>query len=388
MNLNVYFKIFLLFLVNSPLLAGTGIQSDPFTVSQAIAKNDGSSQTYWVKGFVVGEMSDFSNNKYFYELAPPFNGTSAYLMADNPDEINLAKCMPVQLGAERSNTMDLYGNPQFWRKEVLTCGLLRDYFAMPGLKTLSSLEVLSPSPLADESKNWNFYEDMDGSYTASSTTSIFAGGTYTGETGEWQLYGATWGDSGNDNKWGKASARLRLSESSSGTPGYLQMNFDKADGAGVIRIWAGYYNTDSNGAIAIQTSRNSGLSWETAVTSQFIAKDWKEYQFTINQTGKIRIRIIKAETGSAGINIDKIRISDYKIQSAIPDILKNEFSYTFQADGIHLMLNNPTQKLALFNLSGNELWKAENVSGSLIIKAQKGVYILKINGKSYKLAVR
>ena len=370
------------------LFAGTGTQVSPFTVSQAIAKSDGSAQTYWVKGYIVGEMNDFSNNKYFYELAPPFDGTTSYLIADNPDEINLSKCMPIQLSGIVSDTLSLDAYPQYWRKEILTCGLLRDYFSMPGFKTLSSLEILTPKPLIDEVTSWNFFENMDGTYSAASTSSIFAGGTYTGETGVWELYGATWGDSGNDNKWGKASARLRLSEASTGTPGYIQMNFDKPNGVGEVRFWAGYYDTDSGGALSIQTSKNAGQSWETVITSQFIAKDWKEYQFAVNQSGNVRVRIIKAETGSAGINIDKIKLSDFSGTSEIPSVFSTEFKYFSSLEQIHFTINNPVEKLQLYSISGREVWRMTQSSGSFDIKVPKGVYILKINEKSYKVICR
>ncbi|MEI7502249.1 MAG: DUF6359 domain-containing protein [Paludibacter sp.] len=370
------------------LFAGTGTQVSPFTVSQAIAKSDGSAQTYWVKGYIVGEMNDFSNNKYFYELAPPFDGTTSYLIADNPDEINLSKCMPIQLSGIGSDTLSLDAYPQYWRKEILTCGLLRDYFSMPGFKTLSSLEILTPKPLIDEVTSWNFFENMDGTYSAASTSSIFAGGTYTGETGVWELYGATWGDSGNDNKWGKASARLRLSEASTGTPGYIQMNFDKPNGVGEVRFWAGYYDTDSGGALSIQTSKNAGQSWETVITSQFIAKDWKEYQFAVNQSGNVRVRIIKAETGSAGINIDKIKLSDFSGTSEIPSVFSTEFKYFSSLEQIHFTINNPVEKLQLYSISGREVWRMTQSSGSFDIKVPKGVYILKINEKSYKVICR
>lgn len=379
---------FFLSFVFSGVFAGTGTQTDPFTVAQAIAKKDGSAQTYWVKGFVVGEMSDFSNNRYFYELAPPFNGTSAYLIADSPDEINLSKCMPVQLGSERANTMNLDEFPHFWRKEVLVCGLLRDYFSMPGLKTLSSLEVLTSAPLVDLSKDWNFYEDMDAQYVPASTSSIFAGGVYTGETGDWQLYGATWGNSSNDSKWGKAAARLRLSESTGGNPGYLQMNFDKQEGVGVIRFWAGYYDNDNNGAVSISISKNSGQSWETAVASQFISKDWKEYQFTINQTGKVRVRIMKAETGTAGINIDNIRISSYRISSGTNHPEQDTFSYSLLPDGFQFHLSAPAQNLALYNLSGSQVWQSANQTGTLKLQAKQGIYLLKIDSRVHKIILK
>lgn len=370
------------------IFAGNGTQIDPYTVTQAITKTDGSAQTHWVKGYIVGEMSDFSNNKYFYELAPPFAGTTSYLIADNPNEINLTKCMPIQLGIARSDSFNLDTNPQYWRKEILTCGLLRDYFAMPGLKTLSSVEITTPTPLVDESIIWNFFEDMDGDYTPLSSTSIFAGGTYSGSTGNWEIYGGTWGDSSNDKKWGKASARIRLSEASTGNPGYIQMKFNKANGVGVVRFWAGYYDTDNGGALAIQTSRNEGQTWETAIASQLIAKDWKEYQFTINQAGNVRIRIMKAETGSSGINVDKIRISDYLETSGIESNKENNISYSSNLNSLRIIFNNPDDKATLFNISGYQVWNKMSSTNQSLLNLEKGIYILKVNNRSYKIIHR
>jgi len=370
------------------LFAGNGTYTSPFTVAQAIAKTDGSAQTYWVKGYVVGEMSDFSNNKYFYELAPPFNGTSSYLIADNADEIVLSKCMPIQLSTAGSDSLTLDTHSKYWRKQIVTCGLLRDYFSMPGLKTLTALEVQNPSVWNNEAAAWNFFENMDGKYQAASSSSIFAGGTYFGDSGEWQLYGATWGDSSNDKKWGKASARLRLSGGSTGDPGYLQMNFDKLNGVGVIRFWAGYYDTDINGAIAVQTSVNSGKTWETVVSSLSIAKDWKEYQLTINQPGTLRIRIIKAETGSAGINIDKIRLSDYASTNEIISLTQADFRYHSIPDGIRLVFDNSNEKPSLYSVSGRKVWEASAAGSIFDIKISRGIFILKNKEKTCKIIVQ
>lgn len=380
-----FFTLYFFSLLFFAIYAGNGTETDPFTVAHAIAKSDNSAKTYWVKGYIVGEMRDFSNNKYFYELAPPFAGTGAYLLSDNPDEINLSKCFPVQLGSAYTDNFNLDENPQYWRKEVLVCGLLRDYFAMPGLKTLNSLTVLSPSPLNDETKVWNFYEDMDGSYQAASTSSIFAGGTYAGETGSWKLYGATWGDSSNDSKWGKAAARLRLSEASTGNPGYMQMEFDKPDGAGVIRFWSGYYDTDNGGSLAIYVSTNQGQSWGNAIAQSVIAKGWKEYQFVLNVPGNVRVRIMKAENGSAGINVDNIRINDYKVPNAVDKINLAQLPYKNTDGGILLKYLPENEEIRLFNITGKLILHRQNVYSGLFIGLTRGVYFLKNKEKTYKI---
>lgn len=79
------------------LIAGTGLSADsPLTVSQALAKKN-DRKSYYINGYIVGEYRDYSNNKHFYNIAPPFDGTSAYLIADEIDEIDLSKMMPVQI---------------------------------------------------------------------------------------------------------------------------------------------------------------------------------------------------------------------------------------------------------------------------------------------------
>ena len=383
-----FIKALLLCLLSYNVFAGTGSKDSPFTVSQAIAKTDGSAQTYWVKGYIVGEMSDFSNNKYFYELAPPFDGTSAYLIADNPNEIDLKKCMPVQLGTERAALMNLDEFPQYWHKEVLACGLLRDYFAMPGLKTLSVLDVLTTTALNDETPDWNFFENMDGDYQPASTSSIFAGGTYTGETGNWKIYGGTYGDSGNDNKWGSASARIRLSEASVGEPGYLQMEFDKPNGIGVVRFWAGYYATDNGGALGVAVSKDQGQTWGDVFDVQPIAKDWKEYEFSVNQAGNLRLRIVKAENGSSGINVDKIKISNFWGVNENQELATNRISYCQSDNGITLNLSEKHNHIQIFSVSGQTVYRGETTDQNLNIPLQRGAYVLLVNNNAQKLICR
>ena len=78
-------------------MAGDGSSAQsPLTVSQALAKKN-DQKSYYVSGYIVGEYRDYSNNKHFYYLAPPFDGTSAYLIADDVDEMDLSRMMPVQI---------------------------------------------------------------------------------------------------------------------------------------------------------------------------------------------------------------------------------------------------------------------------------------------------
>lgn len=392
----VVLLLYMLFAAGFFMLAGDGTQNNPFTVSEAIKKTDGSSTVYWIKGYVVGEMAEYSNNKYFYEMAPPFNGTSAYLIADNKDEIDLSKCMPVQLIDKDNYYLDV--NPEKWRKEIMVCGNFRDYFAMPGIKNLTEIQITSAEPMEDETIYWNFYEDMNSkNYVPNSSTNTFAGGIYTG-TGDytndiktWKFVGSTLGDTGKDQKWGRAAARIRLTEGSSGSAGYIQMEEDKPNGIGTVRFWAGNYEEDtSGGALALHISSDQGKTWEKASSSQAITRTWKEYQFTIDRQGNLRLRIAKDENGSKGINVDNIRISDYNktTNNIITSPSETGFDYYTDANGICLNCNTENNTVSVYTLTGQCLHTANYSKGEVTIALNSGIYILQVNNSACKVIVK
>lgn len=301
-----------------PIIAGDGSTAQsPLTVSQALArKND--HKSYYVTGYVVGEYRDFSNNKHFYHLAPPFDGTSAYLIADDVDEIDLSRMMPVQI-KDYVDDYNLDEHPQYWRKPLTVKGALTDYFTLPGIKTLT--DWIAPSaPLVDESQYWNFYETFETkkAYTPDGEL-MYSGGTYASdETCLWKFSGATYGNSSNDMKWDNAAAHLRLTESTSGEPGYICMLDDKPDGIGYIRLWAARYKEDKgSGSFGLYLSDNQGESWEAIQTGIAIEKELTEYQFKIMRPGSWRIKIAKTDNSTTGIDIDNIHISDYYAPSGI-----------------------------------------------------------------------
>ncbi|MCL2649990.1 MAG: T9SS type A sorting domain-containing protein [Candidatus Azobacteroides sp.] len=390
-------KLFILSLLIATLVfasyAGAGTQNDPFTIAQAIAHKTGENVRYWVKGYVVGELNEYSNNKYFYELAPPFGTGSgaAYLLADNVNEIDLSKCLPIQLGSYFGD-FNLDDNPQYWRKEILVFGFFRNYFAKPGLKDLTELQVLTPEPLKNEVDSWNFYEDFDEkkSYEQRDPDKTFAGGIYTGYQHTWNFAGATMGEDAKDQKWDRSSARIRLTEGPTGNSGYIEMMEDKPDGIGVIRFWAGYYDTDNNSYLKLSVSSDQGNSWQQVVAPSFIAKAWKEYQFTINKTGNIRLKIEKGDTSPSGINVDKIRMSDYVVSS--PSSAKklenqNDFSFCVLDNCIEISLSKPKNRISLFNITGQIVFDGTFREGVFRLPVSQGIYILRINNNFSKFAL-
>ena len=114
-------------------MAGDGSSAQSrLTVSLALAKKN-EQKSFYVSGYIVGEYRDYSNNKHFYYLAPPFDGTSAYLIADDVDEMDLSRMMTVQI-KDYVDNYNLDENPQYWRKQLTVKGTLTDYFTLPGIK--------------------------------------------------------------------------------------------------------------------------------------------------------------------------------------------------------------------------------------------------------------
>ena len=382
--------LFLIPVFVAPSFAGTGTQTDPFTIAQAIAHKTGESVRYWVKGYVVGELNEYSNNKYFYEIAPPFGTGSgaAYLLADKVDEIDLNKCLPIQLGS-RFYDFNLEDNPQYWRKELSACGFIRDYFAKTGLKELTELQILTPEPLKNEVDSWNFYEDFDEkkSYEQRDPTKTFAGGIYTGEEHSWNFVGATMGEDSDDQKWGRSSARIRLTEGATGSSGYIEMTEDKPNGLGIVRFWAGYYDKDHSSYLKLSVSSNQGKSWQQVVAPFFIEKTWKEYQLTINKPGNIRLRIEKgdASPSSSGINVDKIRVSNYIASSNVKQLENgDDFNFRILENCIEFSFSKPQNRVALYIPTGQIVFDGTFEEGIFRLPVSRGVYILRVNNSFLK----
>lgn len=144
--------VFLLFAVLNVVnvFAGDGSEANPYTIAEAIKVKD-QNKTYWIKGYVVGEIEDYSNNKYFLGFEPPFVGRCNWLLSDVKDQTDLSKCMPIQIETgELCDTLNLDWNPKFWRKEVMVHGKFRSYYATWGLKFVEEIRILSPYPLEEE----------------------------------------------------------------------------------------------------------------------------------------------------------------------------------------------------------------------------------------------
>ena len=109
------------------------VEVKEITVAQAIASNSG---TAIVKGYIVG----FIDGKSIDGAQFNSNATveTNIIIADNPEESDISKCLPVQLpsGDVRSK-VNLVSNPGNYKKIVALTGSLEKYFGVAGLKSVT-----------------------------------------------------------------------------------------------------------------------------------------------------------------------------------------------------------------------------------------------------------
>jgi hypothetical protein len=63
-------------------------------------------------------------------------------------------------------------------------------------------------------------------------------------------------------------------------------------------------------------------------------------------------------------------------------------NFSATSEGIYLSLGSGMYNVKLFALTGQLLWSGDLVQGKFFIPARKGIYFLRINGKSFKVVCK
>jgi len=127
------------------VVSGTGndgTENYPYSVAEAQNNQGSSAAYYWVKGYIIGCVKSGSTS-FTPELEAPFSSNTNILIADNPNENDKMKIVPVQLPAEDAAPGVRYGlnllqNPGNFGKQVKIEGTLETYFGMPGMRNASA----------------------------------------------------------------------------------------------------------------------------------------------------------------------------------------------------------------------------------------------------------
>ena len=123
-------------------VTGKGTKAEPYTANDVIVLNSTVIGSFFVKGYIVGQINGKSMNESSVETAAPFTPSEGktyntnILIASNPDETNMDLMVPVQLpSGDLRTALNLPENEDMLKKEVLLYGNLEKYFGAPGVKS-------------------------------------------------------------------------------------------------------------------------------------------------------------------------------------------------------------------------------------------------------------
>lgn len=115
---------------------GDGSEDAPYNVSKVVQLGNPGDYA-WVEGYIVGYIPGVSLSEACFDC----NGTitSNILLGDDITEIDISKCIPIQLvpaSAARIN-LNLQDHPENFHRKVRVYGTLSKYFGVPGVKNVS-----------------------------------------------------------------------------------------------------------------------------------------------------------------------------------------------------------------------------------------------------------
>lgn len=137
------------------------------------------------------------------------------------------------------------------------------------------------------------------------TKTAYTSGSVTLGSGSWTLSDALLGNTSADAKTGSQAARVRNS-------GTLSMNFDLADGAGVVTVAHALYGTDASGTWELWASANGGSSYAkvgSTITTSSTALSTAS--FAVNIAGTVRLQVRKTDGSTNRLNFDNITVESY-----------------------------------------------------------------------------
>ncbi|WBL14390.1 5'-nucleotidase C-terminal domain-containing protein [Sutcliffiella sp. NC1] len=116
-----------------------GLPDGVITVAEAIANNSG---TKTVQGYIIGTTGT-TGSVGNGDLTAPFTIATNILLADNPNETDMSKAIPVQLPNTNIRTvLNLVDNPNNLGQLVRITGTLNPYFSVPGLRSANAYEFV------------------------------------------------------------------------------------------------------------------------------------------------------------------------------------------------------------------------------------------------------
>jgi hypothetical protein len=128
---------------------GNGTEASPYDIAGITANQGtaGNNNFKWCQGYVVGiwEGKDANGNDLypdnFAKFAPPFYTNVNLLLADSPNETNVANVVCVQIPTSMRDALSPMNDGTILKKKVQLNGSLEKYNSMSGIKNLQAYKI-------------------------------------------------------------------------------------------------------------------------------------------------------------------------------------------------------------------------------------------------------
>lgn len=154
-------------------------------------------------------------------------------------------------------------------------------------------------------------------------------------------------------------------------------------------------NSNKLSTFQIKKSKDGSTGWvplmsEDASTYEFpAAGEWKKVEIPVNEEGEVHIQFAVTKTGATrDFRFDDIVVTPYKVETSVSPETVNTKVVAYATNGkICIEGNSADNKYAVYSLTGSLLREGE-LSGSVAISMEKGVYIVKTSDGATKVMVR
>lgn len=121
-----------------PGLTGDGTKENPYNVTSAQKKQDGS--TAWVQGYIVGTIENYSDPSGSATFKAPFTAKNNLLIAASATETDVKNCVVVQLssGTILYTNLNLPENTTNLGHIISIQGSLEEFYGFPGVKSTTA----------------------------------------------------------------------------------------------------------------------------------------------------------------------------------------------------------------------------------------------------------
>lgn len=243
--------------------------------------------------------------------------------------------------------------------------------------------TVTPSPPA-------FFEDFE-----TGTKTSYAPASVALASGGWTLAEALIGTAAGVDKFnGTRAARLRGG-------GFVEMDTDKPNGAGVVTVSAASYATESGASFVPEISTDGGVTYRSLLGNSpppVLTGTLTPYSFPANRVGNVRLRFSStntAPTTTPRLNLDDIGVTDYRPNSALaPGAARPEvavFPNPTQGWVTVLGLHPGKAAAGLYDLAGRALAPRTELAADRVLRLPPlpaGLYLLRFEDAAGQRTVR